>query len=180
MGIHLSTHSYLNIMSSVSSESNNSVLVIETDSYIIRMPFTKFTVSVSEEKEVGETKEITVIPKNIVSSNEENLKSVPISVVKQENVNSVNSVNEINDEERKLAIKQKKMEMKEKALQLKIEKEKQAQERKAEELNQFSKLGFNNKGLNIRMLLKHEGNYTAALSEIQQIALAKQQKVESK
>merc|ERR1711916_277645 len=43
----------------------------------------------------------------------------------------------------------------------------------AEELNQFSKLGFNNKGLNIRMLLKHEGNYTAALSEIQQIALAK-------
>ena len=228
-------------MSSVSSESNNSVLVIETDSYIIRMPFTKFTVSVSEEKEVGETKEITVIPKNIVSSNEENLKSVPISVVKQENVNSVNSVNEINDEERKLAIKQKKMEMKEKALQLKIEKEKQAQERKAvklqqqiekkkqqellkqqrelaklerqriqqeqkdlrkkqqeeakekmkerienakvqyaEELNQFSKLGFNNKGLNIRMLLKHEGNYTAALSEIQQIALAKQQKVESK
>merc|ERR1712000_276440 len=220
MGIHLSTHFYLNIMSSVSSESNNSVLVIETDSYIIRMPFTKFTVSVSEEKEVGETKEITVIPKNIVSSNEENLKSVPISVVKQENVNSVNSVNEINDEERKLAIKQKKMEMKEKALQLKIEKEKQAQERKAvklqqqiekkkqqedlrkkqqeeakekmkerienakvqyaEELNQFSKLGFNNKGLNIRMLLKHEGNYTAALSEIQQIALAKQQKVESK
>merc|ERR1712169_156502 len=212
MGIHLSTHFYLNIMSSVSSESNNSVLVIETDSYIIRMPFTKFTVSVSEEKEVGETKEITVIPKNIVSSNEENLKSVPISVVKQENVNSVNSVNEINDEERKLAIKQKKMEMKEKALQLKIEKEKQAQERKAvklqqqierkkqqeeakekmkerienakvqyaEELNQFSKLGFNNKGLNIRMLLKHEGNYTAALSEIQQIALAKQQKVDSK
>merc|ERR1712000_698698 len=240
MGIHLSTHFYLNIMSSVSSESNNSVLVIETDSYIIRMPFTKFTVSVSEEKEVGETKEITVIPKNIVSSNEENLKSVPISVVKQENVNSVNSVNEMGDEERKLAIKQKKMEMKEKALQLKIEKEKQAQERKAvklqqqiekkkqqellkqqrelaklerqriqqeqkdlrkkttrrskrkkerienakvqyaEELNQFSKLGFNNKGLNIRMLLKHEGNYTAALSEIQQIALAKQQKVESK
>merc|ERR1711982_213936 len=50
----------------------------------------------------------------------------------------------------------------------------------AEELNQFSKLGFNNKGLNIRMLLKHEGNYTAALSEIQQIALAKQQKVDSK
>merc|ERR1711943_103184 len=50
----------------------------------------------------------------------------------------------------------------------------------AEELNQFSKLGFNNKGLNIRMLLKHEGNYTAALSEIQQIAFAKQQKVDSK
>merc|ERR1712100_532581 len=103
---------------------NNSVLVIETYSYIIRMPFTKFTVSVSEEKEVGETKEITVIPKNIVSSNEENLKSVQISVVKQENVNSVNSVNEINDEERKLAIKQKKMEMKEKALQSKKKKKK--------------------------------------------------------
>merc|ERR1712169_155849 len=212
MGIHLSTHFYLNIMSSVSSESNNSVLVIETDSYIIRMPFTKFTVSVSEEKEVGETKEITVIPKNIVSSNEENLKSVPISVVKQENVNSVNSVNEINDEERKLAIKQKKMEMKKKQELLKQQRElaklerqriqqeqkdlrkKQQEEAKekmkerienakvqyAEELNQFSKLGFNNKGLNIRMLLKHEGNYTAALSEIQQIALAKQQKVDSK
>merc|ERR1711959_641340 len=197
MGIHLSTHSYLNIMSSVSSESNNSVLVIETDSYIIRMPFTKFTVSVSEEKEVGETKEITVIPKNIVSSNEENLKSVPISVVKQENVNSVNSVNEINDEERKLAIKQKKMEqelLKQQRELAKLERQRIQQEQKdlrkkqqeeakekmkerienakvqyAEELNQFSKLGFNNKGLNIRMLLKHEGNYTAALSEIQQI-----------
>merc|ERR1711862_905966 len=134
MGIHLSTHFYLNIMSSVSSESNNSVLVIETDSYIIRMPFTKFTVSVSEEKEVGETKEITVIPKNIVSSNEENLKSVPISVVKQENVNSVNSVNEINDEERKLAIKQKKMEKEKQAQEKAVKLQQQIEKKKQQEL----------------------------------------------
>merc|ERR1712125_38868 len=188
MGIHLSTHSYLNIMSSVSSESNNSVLVIETDSYIIRMPFTKFTVSVSEEKEVGETKEITVIPKNIVSSNEENLKSVPISVVKQENVKKKQQ--ELLKQQRELAklerqrIQQEQKDLRKKQQEEAKEKMKErienAKVQYAEELNQFSKLGFNNKGLNIRMLLKHEGNYTAALSEIQQIALAKQQKVESK